>query len=92
MGVRRIKMSPIHIHTQLNSTTLHLPEILPLLGKRVEIIVQEEVSSEIPSGFIKGTGDWQGAQQAVEGLTDYDFDAVRELDASDLHDAARDLP
>lgn len=38
-------MNAIHIHTQLNSTTVHLPEIQPLVGKRVEIIVMEEVSS-----------------------------------------------
>ena len=35
-------MNAIRIHTQLDSTTLTLPEIAPLLGKRVEIIVLEE--------------------------------------------------
>ena len=85
-------MGPIHIHRELNSTTLHLPEIQPLLGKRVEIIVQEEANSAILPGFTRGTGDWEGAQRAVEGLTDYDFEALRELDASDLRDAARHLP
>jgi hypothetical protein len=85
-------MSAIHIHTQLNSTTLHLPEVLPLVGKRVEIIVQEEANTAVPPGFTKGTGDWQGAQAAVEALADYDFDAVRELDAADLRSATEQRP
>lgn len=38
-------MNAIRIHTQLDSTTVHLPEIQPLVGKRVEIIVIEEASA-----------------------------------------------
>lgn len=35
-------MNAIHIHTTLHSEILHLPELRPLLGKTVEIIVREE--------------------------------------------------
>jgi len=34
-------MTPIHIHTKIDSETLHLPELKPLIGKTVEIIVAE---------------------------------------------------
>lgn len=46
-------MNDIRIHTQINSTTLHLPEVQPLMGKQVEIIVREKMPSS------KGTdSDW----------------------------------
>ena len=35
-------MTAIRIHKQIDSETLHLPEIRPLIGKQVEIIVIEE--------------------------------------------------
>jgi hypothetical protein len=36
-------MSAIHIRRKLDSDTLHLPELQPLIGKTVEIIVREDV-------------------------------------------------
>ena len=39
-------MTAIRIKKQLDSETLHLPELKPLLGKQVEIIVLEESSTE----------------------------------------------
>lgn len=35
-------MNSIHLHTTLNADMLSLPELKPLLGKAVEIIVREE--------------------------------------------------
>lgn len=35
-------MNSIHIRTRLDSDTPHLPELKPLIGKTVEIIVREE--------------------------------------------------
>jgi len=35
-------MNAIRIHKQIDSETLHLPEIRPLIGEQVEIIVIEE--------------------------------------------------
>jgi hypothetical protein len=37
-------MSSIHIHRKLDSETLYLPELRPLIGKTVEIIVREEAA------------------------------------------------
>lgn len=80
-------MPPIHIHTQLDSTTLHLPQIEPLLGKRVEIIVQEEKMT--PTNVSSKTVDWEAVQRAVESIQDYDFDAHKALDECDLRDSER---
>jgi hypothetical protein len=38
-------MSAIYIRRKLDSDTLHLPELQPLIGKTVEIIVREETES-----------------------------------------------
>jgi len=32
----------IHLHQKLDSETLYLPELKPMIGKTVEIIVREE--------------------------------------------------
>jgi hypothetical protein len=60
----------------LESETLHLPELQALIGKTVEITVQEEVLPEI----IPGSGDWAAAARAAQRLqaTGYDFDAWKE--------------
>lgn len=39
-------MSDIHIYTTLKSDTPHLPELRPLVGRAVEIIVREDVPAE----------------------------------------------
>ena len=76
-------MNAIPIRRKLESDTLHLPELKPLLGKTVEIIVLEEPMPTITPG----TGDWDAAMQAVEELEDYDFDAVRRQREYDLQHA-----
>jgi hypothetical protein len=40
-------MNAIRIHKQIDSETLHLPELRPLIGKRVEIIVLEEPAPSV---------------------------------------------
>jgi hypothetical protein len=42
LSSERESMSPIRIHTTISSETLHLPELRPLLGKAVEIVITEE--------------------------------------------------
>ena len=39
-------MNAIRIHTRIDSETLHLPELKPLIGKTVEIIVLEEAATD----------------------------------------------
>ena len=81
-------MNAIRIRRKLDSDTLHLPELQPLIGKNVEIIVQEmQVPATTP-----GTGDWEDAWNAVEELEDYDFAAFRRQREYDLKHAQDHLP
>jgi hypothetical protein len=86
-------MSPIRIRTTLQSDTLHLPVLRPLIGRPVEIIVRDESAA---GDARPGTGDWDAAARAAhEALRErgtYDFDAWREqrdFDASHAHDHRR---
>ena len=78
----------LRIRRKLDSETLHIPELGPLIGKMVEIIIQEET---IP-GITAGTGDWDAAMRAVRELEDYDFDAYRRQRDYDLQHAKDHLP
>jgi hypothetical protein len=66
-------MHAIHIRKKIDSETLHLPELKPLIGKTVEIIVREEAGPAV----VPGTGDWEAAKRAAQELqaSGYDFDA-----------------
>jgi hypothetical protein len=70
-------MTAIRIRTTLTSETLHLPELKPLIGRPVEIIVREEAPAPAAQ---PGTGTWEAALKAVEALREggFDSDAVRE--------------
>jgi hypothetical protein len=63
-------MNAIKIHTHLDSDTIRLPELRPMVGKDVEIIVIEEASTPKRdlSEFFASAG---------RGLVD--ADAVRQL-------------
>ncbi|MFO0807259.1 MAG: hypothetical protein U0746_01410 [Gemmataceae bacterium] len=72
-------MNAIRIHKTLDSDTLHLPELKPLVGRTVEIIVLDE--SATPAGR-PDAGRWAAAAEAARALRErgtYDFDAWREL-------------
>lgn len=79
-------MNAIRIFRKLDSETLQLPELKPLIGKNVEIIVLETPN------VMPGTGDWDAALKAVEELEDYDFDAYRRLREYDREHAKDHLP
>jgi len=83
-------MSTIRIHRKLESETLHLPELRPLVGKNVEIVVQEEPPSEKPPA----PNDWESAARAAEELRNsgYDFEAWRQQREYDLKHAEDHLP
>jgi HEPN domain-containing protein len=66
----RNAMSSITIRTKIESETIHLPELKPLIGKQVKIIIHE-VS-------VAGSGDWDAALQAARKLENYDFSAWQE--------------
>jgi len=81
-------MNAVRIRRRLDSETLHLPELKPLVGKNVEIIVLEESTPT----FLPGSGDWDSAMQAVAELEDYDFEAFRKQRECDLEHAKDHLP
>ena len=68
----------VRIRRKLDSETLHLPELKLLIGKTVEIIIREETLPEITPG----TGDWDAAERAIGELSDYDYEALPDCDAS----------
>jgi hypothetical protein len=81
-------MNAIRIRKTIESETLHLPELKPLIGRTVEIIVMEEPAP----GVHPGTGDWEAAAEASRALAGYDFDAWREQRAFDQRHASDRLP
>ena len=81
-------MTAIRIETQIDSETLYLPQLKPLVGKRVEILVQEKATPELRPAV----GDWAAAETAVLALEDYDADAYREARAEELRQADKDRP
>lgn len=83
-------MIAIRIQKRIESETLHLPELRPLIGREVEIIVHE--AERAPD--IRGSGDWEAAAKAAQELreTGYDFDAWREQREYDLQHSLDRLP
>jgi hypothetical protein len=64
-------MDAIRIRKHLDSETLHLPELKPLIGKTVEIVVQVVIA---PAA---APDPWTAWNQLAGTLKDYDFDAYR---------------
>lgn len=77
-------MNAIRIRKTLDSETLNLPELRPLVGQSVEIIVL--VEEPVP-GIRPGTGDWTAFDRLAKEMTVYDFDAQRQQDEVDLQHA-----
>jgi hypothetical protein len=73
-------MTAIRIETMIDSETLHLPQLKPLVGKSVEIIVRERVVPVVTCG----SRDWAAVEAAALELDDYDFAAYREIRAAEL--------
>jgi hypothetical protein len=62
-------MEPIHIRTRIESETLHLPQLRPLMGKTVEILVVEIAPTSREEVFAEAvhspeTAEEEAAQQA----------------------------
>jgi hypothetical protein len=84
-------MSTIHIRRTLDSETLSLPELRPLVGKRVDIILL--VNEDVPQVTPPTTKDWAEVERAAEALraSGYDFDAWWEQREYDRKVAAGEL-
>jgi hypothetical protein len=70
-------MSAIRVRKKIDSETVHLPELRPLIGKTVEIIVRED-----PSAPASTEGDWEAwFASAGEALLDPElYKQYREFD------------
>ena len=70
-------MAAIRIGKTIDSDTLTLPELRPLIGRTVDIVIEDpSPASAIPPGFVPGTGDWAAFDRAAAALRDsYDYDA-----------------
>lgn len=78
-------MSAGTIHNRIESETLHLSQLKPLIGEIFEIVVREE---QVP----KQAADWDAARQAARELDNHDFDAWRRQREFDEIQAADQLP
>ena len=68
-------MTIVRLRRELDSETLHIPELKSFLGKTVDIIIQEEPALQV----VAGTGDWDALERAADEMEGYDFDAVDHL-------------
>ena len=81
-------MSILRLRRKLDSDTLYLPELKPLIGKTVQIVVCEESATAASPG----TGDWAALEEAANDLEGYDFDAWRDQRDYDVKHAKDHLP
>lgn len=61
-----VLMTTIRVHRRIESETLHLPELKPLIGQTVEIIVHS-VPGESPKEWLPGF--WEKLSQGWQGET-----------------------
>ena len=76
------------IQRQIDSATLTLPELQPLIGKMVEITISEQNHISITPG----TGDWSALPAAADDLEGYDFDAWQRQRELDMQHSPGTLP
>lgn len=79
----------IRICTTLTSDTPHLPDLAPLVGRRVSIVVQEEPASAAEAGPTPAVLAIRHAAAARLRASTYDFDTLAGQDAIDLADQER---
>ncbi len=79
-------MKPIRVRKKIESETIHLPELRPLIGKTVEIVVTEEPAA--PAATEK---DWEDffAQGGPVPIDPEIYKQYREFDRR--HNTAPDL-
>lgn len=126
-------MTTIRIRRTLDSDTLHLPELRPLIGQTVEIVIAEQPGPDVRDQFYAEGGrfpetepefeaqkeifrawradprfevywplldrmierdfatvlKWANIQKGLRDLKDYDYDAIRDMDACDVQDQRR---
>ena len=79
-------MNLIRICKQVESETLFLPELRPLIGQTVEITVQEKPARGA------APGNWPALERLARQLQGYDFDAWQEQREFDILRARAQQP
>ena len=77
-------MSTIRIRQRIESETLHVPELKPLIGRTVEIVIDDNPAAPIVKA---SAADWDAVLAASQQLEDYDYQAQVDQVACDLRDA-----
>ena len=77
-------MSTIRIETMVDEDTLYLPQLLPFVGKPVEILVREKTMPEV----LPGTSDWTQVEAALNSLEGYDADAYLDVRSAEMQSHA----
>ena len=82
-------MDAIRINTTLDSDTLYLPQVRPLIGKAVEIIVREDTRTgeQGQNGRSPQRDAWKAALAEFSGL-DIDWDAYKRQREYDVRSAS----
>lgn len=65
-------MNAVRIRRRLDSETIHLPELRPMIGKEVEIIVLEQQPAPAAKQDLS-------ALHQIAGKIDLDYDAIEHL-------------
>ena len=78
----------IRIRKKIDSDTLKLSELRPLIGHTVDIVIEDSSApgSETPQ-VVPGVGDWDAVLKGAQQLRDYDYEALSQQDARDIRDA-----
>lgn len=66
-----VAMTDIHIRTRLDSVTPHLPDLAPLVGREVEIVVRAVAAPADPPGVEPAAPDpdyWAGVRRLREAV------------------------
>jgi hypothetical protein len=75
-------MNTIRIRKTIDSEMLTVPELRPLIGRNVEILVIDD--GPATPDVLPGNGDWDTVLTAAQNLADYDYDAQRDSEAYGL--------
>ena len=85
-------MNAVRIHPRIESETLHLAELKPFIGKRVELLVREDAPLETRETFLSSGPEWPPAppeeweQMREMAKTDPTFAAFLAVAGTDVLD------
>ena len=81
-------MATVQIKKPIDSATLTLPVLQPIVGNAVEFVRRERNGVVVTAG----SGDWKALEVAASQLDGYDFEAWRQQRSHDQRDETEMLP